>query len=55
MDARVERLLDLAEAAIGNNEIEQAEEYRYLAGTVSYLRRQEAKAMNRALEKVTDG
>lgn len=55
MDERVERLLDLEEAAIGRNDIDQAEEYRYLAGTAAYLRRQEAKDLNKTLEKVTDG
>ena len=47
MDTRIERLLDKAEDAIGRGDIDQAEEYRYLAGAVAYLRRKEAKALNR--------
>lgn len=49
MDDRVERLLTKAETAIDQNNIDQADAYRILAGHVAYLRRKEAKAMDRTL------
>lgn len=54
MDERIERLLNKAEEAIDRNDTDQAESYRVLAGHVSYLRRKEAKALNRALTVTTD-
>lgn len=47
MDERTERFLDKAEQALDRGETDTADGYRYLAGTVSYLRRKEAKALNR--------
>lgn len=47
MDDRVTRLWGKAEAAIDHNEIEQAEEYRYLANHVAHWGRQEVKDLNR--------
>lgn len=48
MDERIERLLQKAEEAIDRNDADQADSYAMLASRVSYLRKQEAKAMNRA-------
>lgn len=53
MDDRIERLLHKAEEAIDGNQLEQADSYRVLAGHVAYLRRREAKDLNRALESTT--
>lgn len=47
MDDRIERLLEKAEEAIDRNDTDQADAYRILAGNVAYLRRQEAKALER--------
>ena len=49
MDERIERLIQKAETAIDQNNIDQAEAYRVLAANVNYLRKQEAKALNRTL------
>ena len=49
MDERVERLLNKAEEAIDRNDTDQADAYRILASQVSYLRRKEARELNRAL------
>lgn len=47
MDDRVTRLMDKAEAAADNNELEQAEGYRILAGQAAYLARKEAQMLSR--------
>lgn len=47
MDDRVDRLLDKAEKAIDRNDTDQAEAYAQLAGKVSYLRRKEARELER--------
>ena len=48
MDDRVERLLTKAETAIDNGDTDTAEGYRILAAQVAYLRRKEAKVLERA-------
>lgn len=50
MDDRTERLLEKAEAAIDRNDTDQADAYRILAGTVSYLRRKDAHDLERTLK-----
>lgn len=50
IDPRVERLLNKAEAATDRGDIEQADTYRELAGHADYLRRREAKDLQRMLE-----
>lgn len=50
MDERIERLWDKSEAAIDRNEIEQADTYRVLAGHIGWMRRKEARELNRILE-----
>ena len=50
IDDRVERLLNKAEDAIDRGELEQADTYRSLAGHVAYLRRKEARELDRILE-----
>lgn len=52
MDERVERLLQKAEEAIDRSETDNAEAYAMLAARTAYLRRKEAREMNRALEQV---
>lgn len=47
MDERVERLLNKAEQATDRNDLDQAEQYRVLAGHVAYLRRKEARELDR--------
>lgn len=47
MDDHVERLLTKAEAAIDRNDTDQAEAYSVLAARVAYLRRREAKMLER--------
>lgn len=47
MDERVERLLNKAEAAIDRDDGDQADAYRVLAAQVSYLRRKEARELER--------
>lgn len=47
MDDRVDRLLTKAEEATDRNDLDQAEQYRILAGHVAYLRRKEARDMSR--------
>lgn len=47
MDDRVERLLNKAEQAIDHNDTDQADAYRILAAQVSYLRRKEARELDR--------
>jgi hypothetical protein len=49
MDERIERLLNKAEEAIDRNDVDQADAYRVLASQTAYLRRKEAKALNKAL------
>lgn len=51
MDDRVTRLFDKAEAAADRNDLDQAETYRVLASNYDYLRRREAKDMNRVFER----
>lgn len=53
MGERIERLLTKAEEAIDRNDTDQAEAYRILASQTAYLRRREAKELNRSLA-VTD-
>jgi hypothetical protein len=48
MDERVERLLNKAEEAIDRNDIDQADSYGQLASRTSYLRRKEARELDRA-------
>lgn len=48
MDERVERLLGKAEEAIDRNDTDQAEAYSVLAARVAYLRRREAKQLERS-------
>lgn len=50
MDDRTERLLQKAEQAIDRNDTDQAESYAMLAERSAYLRRREARDLNRALE-----
>lgn len=52
MDDRVDRLLTKAEQATDRNDLDQAEQYRVLAGHVAYLRKQEAKMMSRTFGTV---
>lgn len=47
MDDRVDRLLTKAEQATDRNDLYQAEHYRVLAGHVAYLRRKEARDLER--------
>ena len=47
VDERVERLLNKAEAAIDRDDTDQADAYRVLAAQVSYLRRKEARELER--------
>jgi hypothetical protein len=47
VDERVERLLNKAEEAIDRNDTDQADAYRVLAAQVSYLRRKEARELER--------
>ena len=47
MDDRVTRLMDKAEKACDNDEIEKSDTYRVLAGQAAYLARWEAKMLNR--------
>ncbi len=47
VDERVERLLNKAEDAIDRNDTDQADAYRVLAAHVSYLRRKEARELER--------
>ncbi|KTS90683.1 hypothetical protein NS183_07825 [Microbacterium testaceum] len=47
IDDRVERLLTKAEEATDRNDLDQAETYRVLAGHAAYLRRKEARDLNR--------
>ena len=47
VDERVERLLTKAEEAIDRNDTDQADAYRVLAAQVSYLRRKEARELER--------
>lgn len=49
MDERIERLPNKAEEAIDRNDTDQADAYRILASQTAYLRRKEAKELNRAL------
>lgn len=49
MDERVERLLNKAEEAIDHNNTDQADAYAALASRVSYLRRKEARELERTL------
>ena len=50
MDDRVERLLDKAEKAINLNNTDQADSYAALASRVSYLRRKEARELERQFD-----
>lgn len=54
MDERTERLLQKAETAIDQNNTDQAEAYAMLAARTAYLRRKEAREMNRALQTIKD-
>lgn len=54
MDERVERLLNKAEEAADRNDLEQAETFATLAGHVSYLRRREARELERTLHLGTE-
>lgn len=54
MDERTERLLQKAETAIDQNNTDQAEAYAMLAARTAYLRRREAREMNRALQTIKD-
>lgn len=54
MDDRTERLLQKAEEAIDRNDTDQADSYAMLASRVSYLRRKEARELNRTLEVTRD-
>ncbi len=47
MDDRVDQLLTKAEQATDRNDLDQAEQYRILAGHVAYLRRKEARDLER--------
>lgn len=47
MDERTERLLNKAEQAIDGDNIDQGEAYRILASQAFFLRKQDAKQMNR--------
>lgn len=51
MDDRVERLINKAEDAADEGNLEQSETYRVLAGHVAYLARKEAKTLNRMFEQ----
>ncbi len=53
MDERIERLLNKAEEAIDRNDTDQAEQYADLATRIFYLRRREARELNRALNGAT--
>ena len=53
MDDRIERLLNKAEEAIDRNDIDQAEQYADLATRVFYLRRKEARELERAVHGAT--
>jgi hypothetical protein len=47
MDERIERLLDKAEKAVDEDNIDAADTYAALASRVSYIRRKEAREMSR--------
>jgi hypothetical protein len=52
MDERTERLLNKAEQAVDNGDIDAADTYSALAYRHNFLRRQEAKELRRMLEYV---
>lgn len=54
MDDRTERLLNKAEEAIDEGDTERADAYRGLAAQHAYMRRKEAREMNRMLDHILD-
>ena len=47
LEDRVDRLITKAEQAIDRGDLEQADTYRVLASHVAYLRRKEARELDR--------
>ena len=49
LEDRVDRLLSKAEQAVDRGDLDQAESYRILASQTAYLRRKEARELDRMM------